>query len=151
MSTKELDNYCQKLLQAFIGSNKRWHFNEFHEKLNKASLKISKPTLSQHLKHLQKLKLITRKREGKQRISYGVNWEKLKHLQKTVDGLHAIKRILENETTFSTLRIQGTSHVPHRHFDFKKPRNAQIGNSRHTRARQELRTQRPIWVYQPIL
>lgn len=106
MSTKELDNYCQKLLQAFIGSNKRWHFNEFHEKLNKASLKISKPTLSQHLKHLQKLKLITRKREGKQRISYGVNWEKLKHLQKTVDGLHAIKRILENETTFSTLRIQ---------------------------------------------
>lgn len=74
--------------------------------LNKSNIKISTPTLSEHLKHMQKLKLITRRREGKQRISYEVNWEKLKYLQKTIESQKALKRITENEKTFTSFPIE---------------------------------------------
>jgi DNA-binding HxlR family transcriptional regulator len=106
MSIRELDEYCKKLLVTFIASDRRWHFNEFHHKLNETSFKISRPTLSVHLKHLLRLKLITRKKEGKQLISYGVNWEKLKYLQETVESLKATKRIAENEATFRSFPIE---------------------------------------------
>jgi len=74
------------------------------------NIKISRPTLSEHLKHLQKLKLITRKRETergrKQRISYEINWEKLKYLQKTIESQNALKRISENEKIFTSFPIE---------------------------------------------
>lgn len=104
MSIKELDSQCNKLLAVFIVSGKKWHFDEFHHELNKSSFKISKPTLSKHLKHLQKLKLITRKKEGKQQTSYDVNWEVLKHIKTTVER-DAIKRITENKKLFGSLPI----------------------------------------------
>jgi DNA-binding HxlR family transcriptional regulator len=89
---------------VFIVSGKKWHFDEFLHNLNKSNFKISKPTLSKHLKHLQKLKLITRKKEGKQQTSYDVNWEVLKHIKTTVER-DAIKRITENKKLFSSLPI----------------------------------------------
>jgi DNA-binding HxlR family transcriptional regulator len=105
VSIKELDKYCNKLLGTLFVSNRKWHFNELHNTLNKIDLKMSKPTLSKHLKHLQRLKFITRKREGKQQTSYQVNWEKLKYMQKTVESVDAIKRITENERNFSSFPI----------------------------------------------
>jgi DNA-binding HxlR family transcriptional regulator len=106
ISVKDLDEYCKKLLVAFITSNRKWNFNEFLDKLNKMNTKISRPTLSEHLKHLQRLRLITRKKEGKQRINYEVNWEKLKYLQKTIESQNALKRITENEKTFTSFPIE---------------------------------------------
>lgn len=92
---------------VFIASNKNRHFNELHANLNKIrNLEISKPTLSEHLKHLQRLKLITRKREGKQRVKYEVNWTKLKYLQETIESQKILKRITENEETFTSLPME---------------------------------------------
>ena len=105
MPIEELDEYCKKLLVAFIASDRKWNFNEFLHMLNKSNIRISTPTLSEHLKHLRGLKLITRKREGKQRISYEVNWEKLKYLQKTITSQNALKRITENEKIFTFFPI----------------------------------------------
>jgi hypothetical protein len=67
---------------------------------------ITTPTLAKHLKHLQELKLITKKREGKQLTTYGANWKKLKYLQETVESKKALERIVKNEKNFKSFPIE---------------------------------------------
>lgn len=66
---------------------------------------MSKPTLSEHLKHLKKRRLVIRKREGKQNVTYQVNWEKLEHLSEAIETRQALKRMLENEKNFKSFPI----------------------------------------------
>jgi len=54
---------------------KRLRFNQLHKYLKKFGTNISKPSLIEHLKHLKKQKLISRKREGFQKVSYGLTDE----------------------------------------------------------------------------
>jgi len=108
LSIKELDEHCKELLVTFITSNKKWHFNDFLDKYGhpRTPLKFTKPTLSKHLDHLEELNLITKKKEGKQRIAYEANWRKLSYLQKTVESQNALKRITENQKNFSSRPIE---------------------------------------------
>jgi DNA-binding HxlR family transcriptional regulator len=71
---KELDDICSEIfftLQAY----KRLRFNELHRYLKMFGTDISKPSLIDHLNHLKKQKLISRKLEAFQNVSYGLTDE----------------------------------------------------------------------------
>jgi DNA-binding HxlR family transcriptional regulator len=71
---KKLDDICIQIfftLQAY----KRLRFNELHRYLKMFGTDISKPWLIKHLDHLKKQKLISRKKEGFQNVTYGLTDE----------------------------------------------------------------------------
>jgi len=71
---KELDDTCVEIFFTLM-AYKRLRFNDLHRTLKKFGPEISKPSLIEHLKHLKKQKLISRKREGFQNVSYGLTDE----------------------------------------------------------------------------
>ena len=71
---RELDDICVEIFFTLM-AYKRLRFNQLHKYLKKFGTNISKPSLSDHLKHLKKQKLISRKREGFQNVSYGLTDE----------------------------------------------------------------------------
>ena len=71
---KELDDLCVEIFFTLM-AYKRLRFNQLHRCLKKFGTDISKPSLLDHLKHLKKQKLISRKREGFQNVSYGLTDE----------------------------------------------------------------------------
>jgi len=100
-----LDEYCKNIFSVLLVSDKTLRFNEFHKILNQIGLKMSKPTLIEHLHHLQKRKLLIRKKEGKQNVSYRVNWGKLETLQESMKTRQAIRHLLQNKKTFKSFPI----------------------------------------------
>lgn len=70
----ELDDICHEIFFTLI-AYKKLRFNELHKYLKKFGTEISKPTLIDHLKHLIKQKLVKRKREGFQNVSYSLTDE----------------------------------------------------------------------------
>ena len=71
---KELDDICVEIFFTLM-AYKRLRFNQLHKYLKKFGTDISKPSLIDHLNHLKKQKLISRKREGFQNVSYGLTDE----------------------------------------------------------------------------
>lgn len=71
---KELDDICVEIFFTLM-AYKRLRFNELHRTLKKFGTDISKPSLIDHLNHLRKQKLISRKREDFQNVSYGLTDE----------------------------------------------------------------------------
>jgi DNA-binding HxlR family transcriptional regulator len=70
----QLDDICREIfltLQAY----KRLRFSELHRYLSKFGTDISNQALLGHLDHLKKQKLISRKDEGFQNVSYGLTDE----------------------------------------------------------------------------
>jgi len=70
----QLDNICHEIFLTLL-AYKRLRFNELHRALKKFGTDISKPALLEHLRHLIKKKLVKRKREGEQNVSYGLTEE----------------------------------------------------------------------------
>jgi DNA-binding HxlR family transcriptional regulator len=71
---KKLDDICIEIfftLQAY----KRLRFNELHRYLQMFGTDISKQSLIEHLNHLRRQKLISRKKEGFQNVTYGLTDE----------------------------------------------------------------------------
>ena len=64
-----LDDYWSAIL-ILLWRGREMRFNEIYRALKIKGIKLSKPTLSEHLKHLQKKKWITRKANGTQNVSY---------------------------------------------------------------------------------
>lgn len=71
---RKLDDICREIFFILM-AYKRLRFNQLHRTLKKFGTSISKPSLIDHLKHLKKQKLISRKREGFQNVSYGLTDE----------------------------------------------------------------------------
>jgi len=71
---KELDDICVEIIFTLM-AYKRLRFNQLHKYLKKFGTGISKPSLIDHLNHLKKQKLISRKHEGFQNVSYGLTDE----------------------------------------------------------------------------
>jgi DNA-binding Lrp family transcriptional regulator len=101
---RKLDDVCIQIfftLQAY----KRLRFNELHRRLKIFGTGISKPALIDHLKHLQKQKLISRKHEDFQNVSYGLTDEIVSLL--TVSGedmRERIERFLDDKDLPKKLR-----------------------------------------------
>lgn len=105
MAKPLLDETCKKIFSALLVSDKRLRFNELHRNLDQIGLKMSKPTLIEHLNHLKKQRLIKRKRQGKQNVAYEVNWEKFKYLGEAIDQQRALKHLLEDEKIFKSFPL----------------------------------------------
>jgi len=74
MKAFELDDTCKEIWLTLL-AKQRLRFSELHRSLKKLGTDISKPSLLEHLDHLIKQKLITRKVEGFQNVSYGLTEE----------------------------------------------------------------------------
>lgn len=101
----ELDEICKSIFSVFLVTDEELRFNELHRTLGMIGLKMSKPTLSEHLKHLRRKKLVVRRKEGKQNVSYKTNWKELESLDKAIKTQQALKRTLENEAGFKSFPI----------------------------------------------
>lgn len=75
-----LDDYCKKIMIVLTMMNQDFRFNALCKFLNDHGTKISKPTLSEHLKHLTKQRIVLRKQKGIQEVSYAMNSEMLEKL-----------------------------------------------------------------------
>jgi len=103
---KEIDGYCIKILAYLIANEKKIRFNKLHKTLNALDVKISKPTLIQHLHHLRAKGFILRKKESKQNVTYQVNWKNLEQLEKTLESKEIIARNLKNEKIFKSKSLE---------------------------------------------
>jgi DNA-binding HxlR family transcriptional regulator len=103
---KEIDEYCGKIFALLVANQEKIRFNKLHETLNELDVKISKPTLIQHLRHLRTKGFILRKKEGKQKVTYQVNWKKFEQLEETLGFKEIIARNLENEKIFKSKSLE---------------------------------------------
>lgn len=107
MSTKELDEYCEKIF-GYLAFNfdKPHYFNRLKEELNESGIKISKPTLIAHLRHLKSQKIIKKKKEGKQKIAISLNYEQLINVEFYKNFNDILKQLLEEKEMFNALTIE---------------------------------------------
>ena len=103
---KEIDEYCGKIFSLLVANQEKIRFNKLHKTLNALDVKISKPTLIQHLRHLRTKGFILRKKEGKQNVTYQVNWKKFEQLEETLRFKEIIARNLENEKIFKSKSLE---------------------------------------------
>jgi predicted transcriptional regulator len=78
-----LDHYCSAIL-VILWKGKEMRFNEIYRTLISKGTILSKPTLSEHLKHLRKKKWLTRNVKGVQNVSYILH-ESLNRPSKSTD------------------------------------------------------------------
>jgi len=103
---ESLDETCNKIF-LFLGlREEKIGFNDLYRSLEKAGCRVSKPTLSEHLKHLTKKKVLIRKKVGKQRVSYEINWESFKHLLDAREHGKRMGNRIENQKLYETFSIE---------------------------------------------
>ena len=71
----ELDSYCSEIMLILFAKGKM-RTNELYRTLRKLNVRLSKPSLVDHLRHLTKKNLVIRRKEGKQFITYERNDER---------------------------------------------------------------------------
>jgi DNA-binding HxlR family transcriptional regulator len=92
----QLDDVCREIfltLQAY----ERLRFNELRKYLKKFGTDLSKPVLIDHLNHLIKQKLISRKRKGSQNVSYGLTEEIYSLTHESPEDLAEWLEVLEDD------------------------------------------------------
>ena len=102
MATKSpLGNYYSYAIIIVLSEGES-HFNKLHRTLNSRGIKISKPTLSTHLKRLVKDGYVKREqKKGVQLVSYSANLEKTYRMKKYWKRFKAIKKFYgENQKEF---------------------------------------------------
>ena len=101
---RKLDDICIEILFT-LQAYKRLRFNELHRRLKMFGTDISKPTLIDHLKHLQEQKLISRKQEDFQNVSYGLTDEIVSVLTVPEEEIRErIERLIDNKDLPKKLR-----------------------------------------------
>ena len=106
MEKQPLDEYCKNIVSVMLLIREEIRFNELYRLLNEHGFDVSKPTLSEHLKHLTKKKIAIRKRGGKQKITYRINFERFNILDKSSDALNALLELhLREEKWYKALPI----------------------------------------------
>jgi len=98
----EMDDYCKKFFWFLWVKEGKIRFNELYNSLKKVNVKVSKPTLIVHLKHLQDRGLIVRRVEDVQNVSYAIDWENLETLKDTLRFKEPIFHFEENRETFKS-------------------------------------------------
>jgi len=100
------DENCEKILKILMIIDRKLRFNELHRILKKYNAKMSKPTLIVHLNHLVKYDLILREEEGKQKVTYTINWNKSKQLKKAKEINQSILNHMKDQEIFKTKSLQ---------------------------------------------
>lgn len=107
--TQETDEYCLNIARVLLLSFGWLRFNELFRKVNEMGATMSKPTFSEHLNHLVEKKLVIRKVEGKQQVSYFFNWKRFKVKPEDVKELAKEEEpeevMLANKKHFNSLPV----------------------------------------------
>jgi arginine repressor len=103
---KETDEYCQKIFAYLVANNKEIRLNQLYKALEVLQVKITKPTLIQHLRHLHAKRYILRREKGKQNVTYQVNWKKFEPLNEALKFKEVIAHTLENEKIFKSKSLE---------------------------------------------
>lgn len=103
---RELDQYCERVFTFLVAYNNKIRFNQLHKTLNSLHIKIAKPTLIKHLNHLQTKGSIIKKKEGKQNVTYQVNWKKFEYLNEAIEFKELITAKLEDERPFKSRSLE---------------------------------------------
>ena len=80
MGIGKVDLYCAKIVSIFLLEHKAYRFNELERKLENMKLKITAPTLKQHLRHLVEKKVLIRDELEKNFVAYSFNWKRWPNL-----------------------------------------------------------------------
>jgi DNA-binding transcriptional ArsR family regulator len=105
MALNEFDEHCKKIFAFLVLNDVPVNFNKLFRALNDSNYKISKPTLSAHLKHLLKHKVIKKKKDGKQKIAYSINYEKVDNLQFHKDFSKTAEKIIKSKENFNSFDV----------------------------------------------
>ena len=117
MAILELDETCKEIFQYFLLRNMTGfgpiRYNDLLENLKDKGLKISRPTLSEHLKHLVEKEVITRTEVSRANVNYRLNEEKEGPLQDFIKKNENYQRILdENKDRFFSNSVrEQVSHL----------------------------------------
>jgi len=98
----ELDKHCEKIFSVLAVNPNPINFNKLYEKLKP---EMAKPTLIEHLKHLQKQKIVRRKKDGKQKVTYELHEDCFNELENTrefIERMNKAKDEIEIFNGFST-------------------------------------------------
>jgi len=98
-----LDDYCERIFALLLVSQSKFRFNELYRTLNIVGVKMSKPTLIQHLQHLQERGFIVRNEEEKQKVTYEVNWERFEYVKKSLEDKQILVINNENQERFKSM------------------------------------------------
>ena len=101
----KLDGYCKIILITLIIIGKKIRFNELRKFLSKSSVELSKPTLSQHLKHLTQKKMVIRRVEDVQNVSYEVNHKRFGNLEESARYIQIQRFMIEENQAFDSASL----------------------------------------------
>jgi len=105
--TRELDEYCLNIVRVLLLGFKKFRFNDLYRTLNsKIGFKLSKPTFSDHLKHLLDKELVIRKVEGIQKVTYIFNYQKFKDLADAVKNQESTDELDVQQKKFNSLSLE---------------------------------------------
>lgn len=108
----ELDYYCRRILLHLIVNSKKIRFNDLHKSLAENGVGLAKPTLSKHLKHLTQEKLVVRKVEDVQNVTYEVNHKIFRDLEENVKlAVKSRKLIAEEDQIFDSKSIDDQINI----------------------------------------
>lgn len=96
---READEYCEKLFMTIAVTGKI-RLNKLYNMLPRVGASMSKPTLVQHLKHLIQKGMIQRVQEGKQMVTYDLNWPRFNQLKKAAKTYETALMQARDEKTF---------------------------------------------------
>ena len=107
MIKEKIDKFCEDILIVLLVHGKKIRFTKLYEKLtDEMKYKISRPTLSEHLKHLQKRKYVKRRREGIQNVTYRFNEEYFTSLSETIETQKRLTKLFQDKKErFNSLPI----------------------------------------------
>jgi len=101
-----LDEYCKKILAVLLLMREDYRFNELFRFLNRNGVKVSKPTLSEHLKHLCHQDILIRQEEGIQKVIYRVNFNRFRKLDEASNiSQEIVTRFYQQEKHFKSLPL----------------------------------------------
>jgi len=103
---KEPDEYCEQIFCFLVAYHNKIRFNQLHKTLNSLHVKMTKPTLIKHLHHLSTKNSILQKKEGKQNITYQVNWRKFEYLNEAIEFKELIASKLWDEKAFKSSSLE---------------------------------------------
>jgi predicted transcriptional regulator len=81
----KLDDYCSEILKV-LWRSEGMRFNEIYRALTDSGTVLSKPTLSEHLKHLTKKRWLNRKVTGFQSVTYTLHSDILRNRNSASEG-----------------------------------------------------------------
>ena len=101
---ESMDEYCEKIFVIISFHEEEVRFNELHRELTKNGVKMSTPTLIQHLKHLVEKGIIQREEKDKQNVTYKINWKEyveVKEVKKHIEKMSKSEKNFKSDSLYN--------------------------------------------------